>query len=323
MVSEKDKGVIHKKEVLRKNLAPIILFVYNRPWHTVQTLSALKKNELCDQAVLYIYADGPKPGATEDQLKTIKEVREIIRSEKWCKEVYIIESEKNKGLAASIIDGVTEVVNKHKKAIVLEDDIVSAKGFLQYMNAALDLYENEEEVGCVHAWNYNLDTTQHPGATFFLRGADCWGWATWKRSWDLFNRDGSVLLNELKGEKIRYEFNRRGTHGYVKMLHDQINGENDSWAIRWHASLFLADKYCLQPARSTVKNIGLDNSGVHCSATEIEQHLTDYIPVRKIKIEESEWFYDAYNKFLYRTQKRVGISTWQKSKNLLKHLYRR
>ena len=127
-------------------LAPIVLFVYNRPWHTEQTLNALMQNELADQSVLYIYADGPKENATEEQLKKIEEVRHVIRTKKWCKEVHIIESEKNKGLADSIINGVTEIVNKYGKVIVLEDDIVTSKGFLKYMNEALELYKEEDKV---------------------------------------------------------------------------------------------------------------------------------------------------------------------------------
>lgn len=303
------------------NLAPIVLFVYNRPWHTEQTLNALMQNELADQSVLYIYADGPKDNATEDQLKKIQEVRQIIRAKKWCKEVHIMESDKNKGLADSIIDGVTEIIDKHEKIIVLEDDIVPSKGFLKYMNEALEYYMNDDRVGCIHGWNYDLDTTANPESTFFLRGADCWGWATWKRSWSLFNPDGTFFLNLLKDKKIQYEFNRRGSHKYVEMLQDQIDGKNNSWAIRWHASLFLAEKFCLQPASPIVKNIGLDDSGVHCTATDMVQNPVDFIAVNKINVVESEWFFKVYNYSLDGIKLKTRLSKWQKSKNFLKHLY--
>ena len=127
-------------------LAPIILFVYNRPWHTEQTLRALMANELAAKSELYIYADGPKPNATDEQLQKIHEVRQLIRQEQWCDKVHIVESEKNKGLADSIIGGVTEIVNKYGKIIVLEDDIVPTTGFLQYMNDALEMYKDDEQV---------------------------------------------------------------------------------------------------------------------------------------------------------------------------------
>ncbi|MDP4286110.1 MAG: glycosyltransferase [Bacteroidota bacterium] len=276
-------------------ISPIVLFVYNRPWHTEQTLNALMQNELADQSVLYIYSDGPKENATEEQLIKIEEVRQVIRKKKWCKEVHIIESEKNKGLADSIISGVTEIVNQYGKVIVLEDDIITSPGFLKYMNDALNMYSDDERVGCIHAWNYDLDSTGYRDSTFFLKGADCWGWATWKRSWDFLDEDGKALMQSLVSKKQQFEFDRRGTHKYIEMLQSQINGTNDSWAIRWHASLFLANKYCLHPTKTIVKNIGLDNSGIHCGPLQIAQNPIDFIKVNKIKVRESEWFYKAFN----------------------------
>jgi putative methyltransferase (TIGR04325 family) len=275
--------------------APIILFVYNRPWHTEQTLNALMKNELADQSILYIYADGPKGNDDGITLYNLKKTRELIKSKKWCKEVFILEREYNFGLANSIIYGVTSIVNKYGKVIVLEDDIVTSKGFLTYMNNSLSLYANESNVGCIHGWNYTLNTIGYNESTFFLRGADCWGWATWKRAWILFNSDGSYLLNTILSQQLEYKFNRNGTHDFVSMLKDQIHDKNDSWAILWHASLFLANKYCLQPTKPIVKNIGLDNSGIHCGNSDLLQNCIDYIEVSKIKIQEPEWFYVAYD----------------------------
>src|SRR5476651_318519 len=135
-------------------LAPIVLFVYNRPHHTEQALNALKLNGLASESTLYIFADGPKKGAPAETLADIKKTREVIRGKKWCKDVFIIEAEANKGLAASIINGVTDVVNKHEKVIVLEDDIITSKYFLQYMNDALSVYEDEQKVISVGAFNF-------------------------------------------------------------------------------------------------------------------------------------------------------------------------
>ena len=144
-----------------KRLAPIVLFVYDRPWHTHQTLEALKSNLLAENSLLIIYSDGPKEEATDEQLSNIKEVRKLIREKKWCGQVEIIESDCNKGLAASIINGVTKVVNEFGEIIVLEDDLVTSKGFLKYMNDCLELYASEETVGCIHAWNYFFDNINY------------------------------------------------------------------------------------------------------------------------------------------------------------------
>jgi len=195
-------------------------------------------------------------------LKKIKEVRQIANSENRFHKVIVREQPKNKGLSSSIIDGVTEVINEHYSVIVLEDDIVTSPYFLKYMNDALNFYRNDERVASVHAYTYPVDQSL-PG-TFFIRGADCWGWATWQRCWQHFNRDGSWLLSELWNQKLINIFNYNGAFRYTSMLEDQIRGTNDSWAVLWHASVFLQNKLTLYPGQSLVQNIGNDSSGVHC-----------------------------------------------------------
>ncbi len=301
--------------------APVTLFTYNRPQHTQMALDALAANTQSRNSLLYIYCDGAKENADAKTIRNIEEVRLLARKETRFKEVIVIEQPKNKGLANSIIDGVTEVVNKYGKIIVLEDDIIVSKGFLKYMNDALTIYSAEDKVGCIHAWNYNLDTSNCPELTFFLKGADCWGWATWKRSWDLFNPNGIALLNTITANNFQYEFDRKGTHKFVEMLKEQIEGRNDSWAIRWHASLFLQDKYCLQPAKAIVKNIGLDDSGTHSGHLELIQMPVDFITLKKIPIQEDEWFFKAYIDSVQKNMKGKHLNKWQKLKALLKDLF--
>lgn len=274
------------------SFSPIALFVYNRPEHTLLTVEALKNNIFASQSDLFIFSDAPK---TElDQYK-VTEVRNFLRMISGFKSVSIFENKENKGLSRSIISGVNFVLDKYHRIIVLEDDMVTSPFFLEYMNKALDLYEEDSSVGCIHGWNYKLETTGIDNETFFLPGADCWGWATWKRSWDLFEGDGTKLFEKLQNNNLEYSFNRRNTMPFIQMLKDQIAGKNDSWAIRWHASLFLKNKFCLHPVNSLVKNIGLDGSGTHCDEVELPQQMGDKIKLEKIGVIESEWFYDAFN----------------------------
>lgn len=242
-------------------LAPIVLFTYNRPIHTKKTLISLKENVLANQSTLYIYVDGPKQNASVEQKQNIDDVKKIIREEQWCKEVIIIESQVNKGLAQSIITGVTEIIEKYGKIIVLEDDLVSDKWFLKFMNDSLDLYEFEDDVACISGYIYPVDKTLPQ--TFFIKGADCWGWATWKKSWDLFDTDGSSLLKLIETRQLSYDFNFFNTYPYVEMLKDQIAKKNNSWAILWYASAYLKNKLTLYPAKSLIHNIGIDGSGIH------------------------------------------------------------
>lgn len=247
------------------HLAPIILFVYNRPNHTLQTLEALSQNELAKDSVLYIFADGIKKQASTETITKINETRTIIKSKQWCKEVYVIERTENFGLAKSIIEGVTHIVNQYGKVIVLEDDLVTSPYFLQFMNDSLRKYEHENSVACISAYIY--PAKQLP-ELFFIKGADCWGWATWQRAWKVFEADGKKLLSELTNKKLENQFDFQGTYPYTQMLRDQIAHKNDSWAIRWYASCFLKDMLCLYPGTSLIINIGLDGSGVHSGVSQ-------------------------------------------------------
>lgn len=269
------------------SLSPIVLFVYNRPWHTQQTLEALEKNQLADQSVLYIYADGAKEDANEAQLKKIREVRKIVRSRIWCKEVEIVERDKNWGLADNIVDGVTEIVNKHGKVIVLEDDIVTSIGFLKYTNDALELYENEESV--MHISGYMFPVKKKLPETFFYNAASCWGWGTWQRAWERLVLDPCLLLDEVKkqGRIIEFDYNQENL--FSSQLISNKEGRIKTWAIFWHASVFINNGLCLHPFPSLVQNIGHDDSGIHCGNNEKYFHpqLVDKICVNRIDLIEN------------------------------------
>src|SRR3972149_7058471 len=181
--------------------APIALFVYKRLWHTQQTIESLSKNILASESELFIFSDAPK--SIEDETN-VKNVRAFIRNVKGFKNVTITERGKNLGLANSIIDGVTTVINRFGKIIVLEDDMLLSKYFLQFMNDGLNVYEKEDDVISIHGYIYPVKVKLPE--TFFLRGADCWGWATWKRSWVYFEANSYRLLNEIKTRKLEFEF---------------------------------------------------------------------------------------------------------------------
>jgi len=304
---------------MNNSFAHIVLFAYNRPIHVKKVLDALSQNLEAKNSVLHIFCDGIRKDANYEFQQKIIQTRNIVKLENRFLDIIIKEHNYNKGLANSIIDGVTEIINKYGAVIVIEDDIVPSKGFLKYMNEALNLYKTEPQVGCIHAWNYGLNASYNKETTFFLKGADCWGWATWKRAWDEFNPDGKYLLKMIEKNNLGYEFDRKNTIPFLEMLKNQIEGKNDSWAIRWHASLFIKNMFCLYPIKPLVKNIGLDNSGFHCGDMQLIQNPVKYIDIKKIPIEESNWFIPAYSDFIKKStvQKK---SKWQRLKTYLKLL---
>lgn len=268
-------------------LAPVIVFAYNRPDHLRKVLESLQQNAEAASSILYVYCDGAKPGADAHTLSNIEAVQTVAREKAWCKEVHVIASQENKGLASSVISGVEEVLAQHGKAIVMEDDLVSSPYLLRYMNDALDAYEHDERVVCITGYIYPVKE-QLP-ETFFLRGADCWSWATWKRGWAVFEKDGAKLLQELEQKQLTHAFDFDGAYPYTQMLRDQVEGKNSSWAIRWYASAFLRNLLTLYPGRSLVQNIGVDGSGTHSGVSDQwEVQLAGKLPVAgNIPVEES------------------------------------
>ena len=251
-------------------LAPIILFVYNRPWHTQQTIEALQKNKLAKESELFIYSDAPKNEEAEER---VTEVRKYIRSIDGFKKITIIERKKNWGLANSIIDGVTKIVNKYEKIIVLEDDLVTSPYFLKFMNEALEFYKNEKKVWHISGYTPPLKgINQH----FFIKPTSCWGWATWANKWIHFKKDTEFFLNKFDKQKIK-DFNLNNTYNYHS--HILFNHENkiNTWAIFWYATSYFNNGLSLHPQKSFVQNIGFDSSGTHCensSTFDIELTMT-------------------------------------------------
>lgn len=265
-------------------LAPIVLFTYNRPGHTRRTVESLLRNTLAFESDLIVYSDAAR---STENVSLVDKVRTYLTTITGFRSIKVIHRPSNFGLSKSIIKGVTEVLHQFDRAIILEDDMVTSPYFLTYMNEALEQFSDNERIVSIHGYVY--PTAHSLPEAFFLQGADCWGWGTWKRGWDCFNEDGQFLLDELKRRKLTYSFDFNDSHPYTKMLKKQSKGANDSWAIRWYASAFLAGKLTLYPGRSLVHNIGNDNSGTHCGkSTHLDAEVSQTpINLNGITVEHS------------------------------------
>lgn len=245
-------------------LAPIVLFVYNRLWHAKRTVEALEENVYSNESEIFIFSDGPKNNYDEEN---VRQVREYIRTIHGFKDIHIVEREKNFGLSDSLISGISSVVNQQGKIIVLEDDILTSPFFLKLMNEALALYEKDENILSIHGYTFPIDGILPQ--TFFLKAPSLWGWATWQRAWQYFERDGKKLLSQLNKKKLTDRFDFNNSYSYLKVLENQVEEKSDSWAIRWYASGFLADKLTLHFGTSLTYNTGNDGTGIHCDITDI------------------------------------------------------
>lgn len=284
--------------------SPIALFVYKRLTHAKKAVESLLQNKEASQSILYIFADGAKGDADS---KAVAEVRDYIKNLSGFKKIIIEEHSKNKGLANSIISGVAKVINEHGRVIVVEDDLKLSPFFLQYMNEGLSVYENEPKVASIHGYTYPVEAALPE--TYFLRGADCWGWATWKRAWSKFEPSSQKLLQQIVDSNLETIFDFDGYAGNIKMLKNQSRGKIDSWAIRWHASTFLADMCTLYPGKSLVQNTGMDGGGTHSSATDVFSVELYNMPIKivqkEVKVEDE--VYDAIK--AYHKSKRKNYFT--------------
>lgn len=244
--------------------APIALFVYNRPEHAGRTVASLLANPEAAASDLVVFCDGAK---TAQAAQGVDQTRAFVRGLTGFASLEVVERERNFGLAGSIIDGVSRLCRERGRVIVLEDDLQLAPYFLCYMNRALDLYAGNEEVASIHGYIYPVDCPLPE--TFFLRGADCWGWATWERAWRFFEPDPATLLREMRATGQEAAFDFGGAAGYMRMLEDFAAGKNNSWAVRWHASAWLRGMLTLYPGRSLVRNIGVDGSGTHSGGDDL------------------------------------------------------
>lgn len=240
------------------NPSPVALFAFRRADHLRRTMDALSANPEASATDLIAFSDGPR----DDRDKAgVAAVRSVLRDVRGFRSVRVVEASGNLGLSRAIVTGVTQVLAERGRVIVLEDDLVTAPCFLRFMNEALCHYADVDRVAGIHGYVYPAGEPLPPA--FFLRGADCWGWATWDRAWKLYEPDGTVLLRELRRQKFAHAFDFGGAYPYTRMLRSQIAGRNDSWAVRWYASAFLADRLTLYPGVSLVQNIGNDASGTH------------------------------------------------------------
>ena len=297
-----------------KKLAPITLFVYNRPWHTKQTIETLKKNLLASESELCIYSDSAKNNIAKEN---VDEVRKYIKTIKGFKKIKIIERDKNWGLANSIINGVTEVVNKFGKIIVLEDDLVTSPYFLNYMNDALDFYNDEERVMSISAYMNSIDTSGL-SETFLTYFTSCWGWATWKESWSKFERNPGKLIVEMNRKDIK-RFNLNSAYNFWTQVISNHIGRIDTWAIFWYATVFKNNGLILHPSKSMTINIGHDGSGVHCGDshrfdTELNNKRITKFPV---KIENDGVGVERIRKFYLSTKPALINRIVRKLKNII------
>lgn len=247
--------------------APVVLFVYNRPEHTKKVLESLSENILAKETDLYVFSDAAK---SEKGQEKVDEVRALIRKTDWRKnfqKVTVVEAVENKGLANSIIGGVSSVLKDYGKVIVLEDDLILSPYFLQYMNRALDFYKDDPKIWSVSGYSFPMKSLRrYPHDVFYSYRGCSWGWATWEDRWEKTDWEVADYDRFLQDKGWQKQFNRGGAD-LTGMLGLQMEGKINSWAVRWVFAQSNLNMYTVYPKHSYLLNDGCDGSGTHVGNT--------------------------------------------------------
>jgi hypothetical protein len=267
-----------------KAIAPVVLFVYNRLDKTQKTLNSLKANSLALETELFIFSDAAK---NEKDINDVTKVRELIKKVEGFKLVTIKEQTKNKGLAASIIDGSTEVIEKYGKIIVLEDDHITSPDFLEYMNDALDFYKDDKKIWSITGYTPDIKMpTNYKYDIYVLGRAHCWSWATWVDRWQTVDWIICDYKKFCCNPIAVYHFCSFGDDLFFQLMSNMQN-KSKTWYVRWCYSQIKQKRLCVYPVQSKVNNIGFDGSGEHCTLNDLNKFTIKILSVKKIEFVKS------------------------------------
>ncbi|MBQ3128908.1 MAG: sugar transferase [Clostridia bacterium] len=257
------------------NNAPVIIFVYNRADHFMSTCKALADCHGAKETELYIFSDGAKNEGAAEGVRKVREEAQKIKKAGAFKSVTITESEANKGLARSVIDGVTQVIEKYGRAIVVEDDCVATPYFLEYMNSCLEYFEADKTIGAISGYTPAIDFPKNYDKDIFTAYRSCsWTWATWKDRWQGVDWELYSIADFYKSPKLIKRLNSNGSDRFLR-LYRQTKGNGSSWSVRFGAHLVKNAQLTVYPRYSYISNIGCDESGVHSMSDDAEKMKVD------------------------------------------------
>lgn len=293
-------------------LSPVIIFCYNRLDNLKRTVENLQKNTQAGLTELYIFSDGP---SKETDKEKVAAIRDYIPTISGFKELNTVNSQHNKGLAKSIIEGVTEVLKEHETVIVLEDDLLTSTNFLSYMNESLNFYKDNKKILSISGYSFRITFPQvYVYDNYFTKRSSSWGWGTWRNRWNAVDWEVKDYSEFVRDSAARKKFNLMGSD-MAGMLDKQMKGKISSWAIRWCYHQFKTDTYTAFPSLSKVQNIGFGEAATHTSSIQKSRFATslDNTATQAFKLNP---FVSLNNSLIRQFVKRYSLITRLKYKAL-------
>lgn len=287
--------------------APVVVFAYKRYEHTKKVLEALDNNYFASQSDIYIFCDAAKGESDRNAVEKTRRYLQEFKETNSFLNCYLFFATNNKGLASSVIDGVSYVLKKHENIIVVEDDLITSRDFLQYMNEALEYYKEDDEIGAISGFSYPLKALKdYSYDVYFARTGNSWGWGTWKNVWNKVDWEVSNYKQFKNSIQQRWKFNNT-QKGISNMLDRQMQKKIDSWAVRWDYHFFMNKLLTVYPIATKVCNIGFDETGTNCNkeerrfdeAQEKKIELCPKILDKKIMLEAAGYGVTKLNRILH------------------------
>lgn len=249
----------------KTDCAPVAVFVYNRPDKTRTLFESLGRNTLASVSEIYIFSDAARNEGSEERVREVRDYIDSIPRTGWFKNVNVLKAEVNRGLADSVIKGVTDLIYKYGRIIVLEDDLIVSPNFLTYMNECLDFYYDDNRIWSIDGYSHNPSIPiGYDNDVYLTCRASSWGWGTWKNRWDLVDWDVKDY-NRFRFNPVANIHFSKGGNDLPSMLRAQMKGKIDSWAVRWCYTQSKNSMFSVVPIRTLVSNSGLDGSGTNCN----------------------------------------------------------
>jgi len=283
----------------------ICLFVYNRSNHTKQVLKSISECKNFEKFRLYIFSDNFNVSKKNDKFEVNSVRNQVLKFKKKYKNIFTKFSKTNLGLYKNLTKGISNVLKKHSSVIVLEDDLVLHKNFLNFMLNSLEKFKNKKNILQISGYSYPINCNSNDA--YFLNLTSCWGWATWSDRWWAFikfSKDKKLIrqvYNNIKYDcNKKSNFNINGSYNYLKMLKKQLTSQFNSWGILFYLFSFHKNFLNLFPPSTLVENRGFDGSGSHKSTSNVFNKVVSKEKSKRIG-------YPRINKLNSHNQKQVGI----------------
>ncbi len=264
--------------------SPIILFIYKRPEHLKKTLESLARCRGYEHHRIFVFGDGSR---SQSEDAAVEETRKVAKDFLGDRAQYFF-SPQNKGLAQSVIHGVSKVLGEFESAIIIEDDLIFHLEFLTFINTALQKYAKEEKVSMVSGYMYNVPELRKESKQIFLPLISTWGWGTWARAWTNFDKDATGYERLMSDRQLRKKFNCNGSYPFSRMLELQMKGKIDSWGIRWYWNIFNKNLISCFPPNTLVINNGFDTTATHGRGLLTNFNYTTFPNDNNYKVNVSE-----------------------------------